>query len=128
MDGFHLAQKELCRLGRDGRKGAPDTFDALGYVALLQRLRSQVPQYSDATDIEIIYAPAFDRGIEEAIAGAIPVDSRIAAVVTEGNYLLHTEGNWNNVRGLLDEVRRYALSRALTVKEDGEEAQGCLVQ
>ncbi|ELB87454.1 fructose transport system kinase, partial [Rhodococcus wratislaviensis IFP 2016] len=37
MDGFHLAGAELVRLGRSGRKGAPDTFDAAGYVALLRR-------------------------------------------------------------------------------------------
>lgn len=46
-DGFHLAQAEL------ERKGAPDTFDCAGYVALLRRLRAQ--QGSDA----IVYAPAF---------------------------------------------------------------------
>lgn len=30
MDGFHLASAELARLGRAGRKGAPDTFDSAG--------------------------------------------------------------------------------------------------
>jgi pantothenate kinase len=64
MDGFHLAQVELQRLGRAGRKGAPDTFDAAGYAALLQRLREQ-----RAGD-EVVYAPAFRREIEEPIAGA----------------------------------------------------------
>ena len=39
MDGFHLADVELNRLGRADRKGAPDTFDAAGYAALLERLR-----------------------------------------------------------------------------------------
>ena len=33
MDGFHLAQAELVRLGRRDRMGAPDTFDAAGYAA-----------------------------------------------------------------------------------------------
>ncbi len=51
MDGFHLANVELQRLGRSGRKGAPDTFDSAGYVALLQRLREQRP------DGDIVYAP-----------------------------------------------------------------------
>src|SRR4051812_50174950 len=37
MDGFHLAQAQLVRLGRRDRMGAPDTFDALGYIALLRR-------------------------------------------------------------------------------------------
>ena len=41
MDGFHLAQTELVRLGTRDRMGAPDTFDAAGYVALLRRLRAR---------------------------------------------------------------------------------------
>ena len=40
MDGFHLAQPELVRLGRRDRMGAPHPFDAAGYVALLARLRA----------------------------------------------------------------------------------------
>src|SRR5574343_1067864 len=66
MDGFHLANSELERLGRRGRKGAPDTFDAAGYVALLQRLRQQP---SDT----VVYAPEFRRTLEEPIAGAIAI-------------------------------------------------------
>lgn len=97
MDGFHLAQAELERLGRAGRKGAPDTFDAAGYAALLGRLR--VPQAGTT-----VYAPAFDRALEEPIAGAVPVPPDIPLVITEGNYLLHDEGPWASVRGLLDEV------------------------
>src|SRR3954447_13115555 len=65
MDGFHLAQAELVRLGRRDRVGAPDTFDALGYAALLRRLRDQTEP--------VVYAPEFRREIEEPIAGAIAV-------------------------------------------------------
>ena len=54
MDGFHLANVELRRLGRSSRKGAPDTFDSAGYVAMLRRLRLQ------GLD-EIVYAPEFRR-------------------------------------------------------------------
>jgi pantothenate kinase len=92
MDGFHLAQPELVRLGRRDRMGAPDTFDAAGYAALLARLRSQ--------DDEVVYAPAFRREIEEPIAGAIAVPPDVPLVVTEGNYLLL----WDAVRPLLDEA------------------------
>ena len=97
MDGFHLANVELERLGRRGRKGAPDTFDSAGYVALLRRLLVQ-------SDDEIVYAPEFRREIEEPIANAIPVFSRTQLVITEGNYLLLDEGPWAEVKGLLDEV------------------------
>jgi pantothenate kinase len=95
MDGFHLAQAELVRLGRRDRMGAPDTFDALGYVALLRRLR-------DRTE-EVVYAPEFRREIEEPIAGAIAVSRAVSLVVTEGNYLLVPDEPWAGVRLLLDE-------------------------
>ncbi|MGA5196680.1 nucleoside/nucleotide kinase family protein [Streptomyces exfoliatus] len=97
MDGFHLAQAELERLGRAGRKGAPDTFDAAGYTALLARLRAPEPGTT-------VYAPAFDRSLEEPVAGSIPVGPDVPLVVTEGNYLLHDEGAWAGVLPLLDEA------------------------
>ncbi|MYV42546.1 nucleoside/nucleotide kinase family protein [Streptomyces sp. SID1328] len=99
MDGFHLADAELDRLGRRDRKGAPDTFDAAGYAALLRRLR-ETPADRD----EVVYAPAFERDLEQPVAGSIPVPPSARLVVTEGNYLLLREGSWAGVRPLLDEV------------------------
>lgn len=96
MDGFHLADVELARLGRRARKGAPDTFDAWGYLALLRRLRR--------ADEPVVYAPLFDRDLEEPLAGALPVPRTTPLVVTEGNYLLLGEPPWGDVRPLLDEV------------------------
>lgn len=96
MDGYHLANVELRRLGRAGRKGAPDTFDAAGYAALLRRLRAQRGD-------EIVYAPEFRRAIEEPIAGAIPVRPDTRLVITEGNYLLLDHGPWREVAPLLDD-------------------------
>ncbi|MEI7032699.1 nucleoside/nucleotide kinase family protein [Streptomyces pratensis] len=97
MDGFHLAAAELDRLGRADRKGAPDTFDAAGYAALLRRLRDPDP-------VHPVYAPAFDRALEEPVAGALPVPPGVELVVTEGSYLLLDDGPWAPVRGLLDEA------------------------
>ncbi|WP_327113201.1 nucleoside/nucleotide kinase family protein [Streptomyces sp. NBC_01341] len=97
MDGFHLAGAELERLGLAARKGAPDTFDAAGYAALLARLRKAGEPWP-------VYAPAFDRALEEPVAGSVCVAPDIPLVVTEGNYLLLDEGPWAAVRGLLDEV------------------------
>ena len=96
MDGFHLAQAELVRLGRRDRMGAPDTFDAAGYVALLRRLRRQ--------DEDVVYAPEFRREVEEPIAGAIPVPDDVPLVITEGNYLLLSARPWAAIRPLLDET------------------------
>ena len=100
MDGFHLAQTELERLGRADRKGAPDTFDAAGFVALLRRLRDQRPARDGGDDV--VYAPAFDRALEEPVAGSIPVTPDVPLVVVEGNYLLHDDGAWAGVAPLLD--------------------------
>ncbi len=97
MDGFHLANVELARLGLGARKGAQDTFDGAGYVALLRRLRAQAPN-------EIVYAPEFRREIEEPIAGSIAVLPEHRVIVTEGNYLLLERGAWSEVRRLLDAV------------------------
>ncbi|MFJ6795023.1 nucleoside/nucleotide kinase family protein [Streptomyces sp. NPDC091268] len=108
MDGFHLAQAELLRLGCADRKGAPDTFDSAGYAALLRRLRGPAGG--------VVYAPAFDRALEEPVAGSIPVDPRVPLVITEGNYLLHDAGEWAAVRPLLDEVWFLAPDDGLRVR------------
>ncbi|MEU8242756.1 nucleoside/nucleotide kinase family protein [Actinoplanes missouriensis] len=96
MDGFHLADAELDRLGLRDRKGAPDTFDAYGYAALLRRLH-------DDQD-PMIYAPGFERVLEQPIAGAVGVPRAARLVVTEGNYLLVDDARWRPVRALLTEV------------------------
>lgn len=97
MDGFHLANSELDRLGRRSRKGAPDTFDAAGFVNLLQRLKRQ------KTGDDTVYAPEYTREIEEAIAGAIAVRASTPLIITEGNYLLMEESPWQQVRAFVNE-------------------------
>ncbi len=96
MDGFHLADVELDRLGLRHRKGAPQTFDVAGYVNTLHRLRSDL--------VHTIYSPSFDRTLEQPLAGAVPVIPSVRLVLTEGNYLLHTAGLWAQVQPQLDEV------------------------
>jgi pantothenate kinase len=96
MDGFHLANTELVRLGRRGRKGAIDTFDGHGYRALLDRIAAEREA--------VVYAPEYDRRVEEPVAGSIAVPPEAEVVVTEGNYLLDDEGPWPAVRAALSEV------------------------
>jgi pantothenate kinase len=91
MDGFHIADAELRRTGLRDRKGAPDTFDRAGYAALLHRLHGEAGT---------VYAPAFDRALEDSIAAAVAVPAAVRLVLTEGNYLLL----WPELRPLLDEV------------------------
>ncbi|MGV0721178.1 nucleoside/nucleotide kinase family protein [Mycolicibacterium elephantis] len=125
MDGFHLADVELRRLGLLDRKGAIDTFDGHGYLAALQRIRTQ--------GSEVVYAPAFDRDIEQPIAGAIPVNADARLVVTEGNYLLDDDAPWPRVRAALDAVwfvdvdpaerRRRLIDRHIEFGKSAEQAQ-----
>jgi pantothenate kinase len=95
MDGFHLADTALSSLGLLDRLGAPETFDAWGYAALLARIRRAG---------HIVWAPAFERRLEQPLAGSIAVAPDVALVVTEGNYLLLDRPEWRAVRAQLDEV------------------------
>jgi pantothenate kinase len=96
MDGFHLSNAQLDRLGLRDRKGAPETFDVDGYVHLLRRLRS------DRSGP--VYAPDFDRRLEEPVAAGLVVLPEVRLVVTEGNYLADDGPGWDQVRDLLDEL------------------------
>ncbi|MFF2050647.1 nucleoside/nucleotide kinase family protein [Leifsonia sp. NPDC058194] len=95
MDGFHLANASLDTLGRRDRKGAIDTFDARGYVALLQRLATEQGH--------AVYAPAFERAVDEPVAGSIAIGPETRLVVTEGNYLLVDAEPWARIPSLLAE-------------------------
>lgn len=91
MDGFHIGDAELRRTGQRDRKGAPDTFDRAGFGSLLRRLR---------TEAGTVYAPVFDRSIEDSISAALAVPAETRLVIIEGNYLLL----WPELRPLLDQV------------------------
>ena len=96
MDGFHLADEQLRRLGALERKGAPDTFDPTGYAQLLERVAVE----TDAP----VYAPGFDRTLEQPLAAALVVLPTARLVVTEGNYLLLDHPAWRRARRAMDRV------------------------
>jgi len=96
MDGFHLANTALDALGRHDRKGAIDTFDGDGYVALVRRLV--------AGDEAVVWAPDFDRRVDEPVAGSIAVPQRTRLVVSEGNYLLDDSDPWAVLADLFTET------------------------
>ena len=95
MDGYHLSNAQLKILGRTDRKGAPDTFDANGYVELLKRIKSNMN--------DEIYFPIFHREIEESIAAEGVVHPETTLVLTEGNYLLVESDGWAGVADSLTE-------------------------
>ncbi len=90
MDGFHLDDRLLQADGTQNRKGAPNTFDADGFVRMIKALQSPDP---------VIY-PIFDRSREIAIAGAGRVPATCKTVVVEGNYLLLQQPPWSQLHDL----------------------------
>lgn len=95
MDGFHLDNAELERQGLSEVKGAPETFDAAGFVRLVHRLR-----LADGP----VLAPSFDRLADRSVDAAITVTPSAHIVIVEGNYLLHPDPPWAHVPELLDET------------------------
>jgi pantothenate kinase len=108
MDGFHLADAQLDRIGARGRKGAPDTFDAAGYAHLLERLRAEID--------EPVYVPGFDRTLEEPLSAALVVLPSARLVVTEGNYLLIDDPHWERARRAMDAVWFVASEETMRVQ------------
>jgi pantothenate kinase len=96
MDGFHLSNAVLAELGLTDRKGAPETFDVDGFLALLRQVRGQ-------EDREI-YAPSYSRTLHEPVEGSHRISPSTKLVISEGNYLLLDSGPWAEARGLFDEV------------------------
>lgn len=70
MDGFHLDNRLLDQDGLRARKGAPETFDAEGFVALIRRLKQGGA---------VVY-PVFDRDRDLAVAGAGRVEEQARLV------------------------------------------------
>lgn len=114
MDGFHMSNAVLERLGRRERKGAPDTFDVAGYVSLLDRVR--------AGDCPDVLCPVYRRDLHEPVAAGSLV-SGPGVVVTEGNYLALDTGGWEEVRSRVDlliglEVPMEELVRRLVARHE----------
>jgi len=96
MDGFHLGNAIIDGTPLRQRKGAIDTFDAGGYLSLLNRLVRR--------DEPVVYAPEFRRTLDEPVAASIAIPAEVPLVITEGNYLLVEQEPWKDIRAQLDEV------------------------
>jgi len=97
MDGFHLDNDVLVDLGLLARKGAPETFDAVGYIELVKRIRAG----------ESAFAPRFDRGRDISIAGAIHIPKDAEVIIAEGNYLMFDEAPWRELNDVWDLTVRW---------------------
>jgi pantothenate kinase len=96
MDGFHLTNRQLAAAGLRERKGAPETFDADGFVAALRRLADPA--------IPAMTWPGYSRRLHEPIEGAITIPTTAELVFVEGNYLLLEEAPWSEIGQILDSV------------------------
>lgn len=106
MDGFHRGNAELVAMGQLDAKGAPDTFDAEGYAAVLRRL------HAGGT----VLAPSFEHGRPDPVPDSIEVPAGAGLVVTEGNYLLLDEPRWRDVRRECDAVWHLVVDEAARVE------------
>ncbi|ADD40559.1 nucleoside/nucleotide kinase family protein [Stackebrandtia nassauensis] len=96
LDGFHLSNAQLERLGVADRKGAIFTFDVDGYLALLRRLLAERSRD--------VYVPDYDRTLHEPIAARHVVAPGVRLVVTEGNYLASPAEGWREIADLAIEL------------------------
>jgi pantothenate kinase len=108
MDGFHLADAQLDQIGALARKGAPDTFDSAGYAHLLERVKHEIDQP--------VYVPGFDRTLDQPLAAALVVLPSARLVVTEGNYLLLDDPQWERARRAMDAVWFVASEETMRVE------------
>jgi len=95
MDGFHLDNAILSRRGLLAKKGAPQTFDATGFVHLMKRLAN--------LEREVVF-PIFDRATDKAVAGAGVISDRDRVLIVEGNYLFLKEKPWSELQPLWNET------------------------
>jgi pantothenate kinase len=96
LDGFHLSNRQLERRGLTARKGAPETFDVHGYVALLRR--------SLSARTVAIYVPDYDRVLHEPVSARHVIEPAVRLIVTEGNYLADEGEGWRDVAGLVAQM------------------------
>ncbi|KAI9651503.1 MAG: hypothetical protein M1829_002710 [Trizodia sp. TS-e1964] len=102
MDGYHLSRAELALLPSPeiafARRGAPFTFDAKAFLALVQSLRAAVTETTGD-----LLAASFDHAIQDPVEGDICITRAMRICIIEGNYLSLAEGTWGQIAALMDE-------------------------
>lgn len=101
MDGFHLDNKILHARGLFERKGAPETFDAAGFVALMRKVRAG----------DHVTYPIFDRENDCTVPDEGEIAKETKFIVVEGNYLLLNSEPWSELTELFDVTVRLDVPR-----------------
>ncbi len=94
MDGFHLDNSVLEARQLLAVKGAPQTFDVLGFITLLQRLAA-------GTSAGPVFFPEFDRSADLARSASNVAEQHHRVIIVEGNYLLLQHPLWEDIASLL---------------------------
>ena len=88
MDGFHFDNQILQDRGLLSRKGAPETFDVVGFTKLISTLNSE-------TDLSV---PLFDREHDCVLQDAAHITAQQRHIIIEGNYLFLNDGLWRDLQ------------------------------
>ena len=94
MDGFHLDNATLETKGLLHRKGAPETFDAQGFLDAVTAL----------SEGKLETWPGFDREADRVVPDAIVLDPTATTFLIEGNYLLFNQPVWRDLRRFWDQA------------------------
>jgi len=98
MDGYHYPNAVLKDKGLRDRKGAPETFDVVGFMGTIQAIHRE--------DYPVRF-PIYDRQLHDPVMRDDPEQTVLAThelVVVEGNYLLLDREPWVTLHPLWDET------------------------
>ncbi len=87
MDGFHRDNSDLRAHGLLERKGALETFDALGLEGIVKEIR----------DVPTLYFPTFDRALDYTVPNGGKIREGDKTILVEGNYLLLNIAPWDRL-------------------------------
>tara|TARA_B100000925_G_scaffold153305_1_gene114966 strand:- start:318 stop:947 length:630 start_codon:yes stop_codon:yes gene_type:complete len=87
MDGFHYDDQILKQKSLLLKKGAPETFDVMGFLNFLFRLQNE-------NEVAI---PIFDRSLELSRSSAVIISKETRVVIVEGNYILLRTHPWREL-------------------------------
>lgn len=93
MDGFHLDNTKLDEIGLRDKKGAPDTFDAAGFVNLVKELKN---------NDRAVSIPHFNRETDSVVENQDQVNEEDHILIVEGNYLLLQSEPWSQLKNYFD--------------------------